>query len=91
MPKKKRSVPIERISLDASSAERKASDDEVSISVADGSIVVSGASSVDVYSLDGTQVYGGAAGTVSGLPSGVYVVKAVGTEGGAVQTLKIVK
>ena len=55
-----------------------ASDGEVSISVADGSIVVSGASSVDVYSLDGTQVYGGAAGTVSGLPSGVYVVKAGG-------------
>ena len=54
------------------------SDGEVSISVADGSIVVSGASSVDVYSLDGTQVYGGAAGTVSGLPSGVYVVKAGG-------------
>ena len=55
-----------------------ASDDEVSISVADGSIVVSGASGVDVYSLDGTQVYGGTAGTVNGLPSGVYVVKADG-------------
>ncbi len=54
------------------------SDGEVSISVADGSIVVSGASGVEVYSLDGTQVYGGAAGTVSGLPSGVYVVKAGG-------------
>ena len=52
--------------------------EEVSITVADGSIVVSGASGVEVYSLDGTQVYNGAAGTVSGLPSGVYVVKAGG-------------
>ena len=52
--------------------------EEVSITVADGSIIVSGASGVEVYSLDGTQVYGGTAGTVSGLPSGVYVVKAGG-------------
>ena len=51
--------------------------DEVSIAVAGGSIVIGGACvGVEVYSLDGIMVYSGTGTTVSGLPSGTYVVKA---------------
>ena len=50
--------------------------------------------SVAVYDMQGRMVISTTeTGTISleGLSDGVYVVKAVGTEGGAVQTLKIVK
>lgn len=60
---------------------------DVVISADGGTLTVSGLAdgcTVEVYTLDGKQVYGGKGGSISGLGSGVYVVKAGG------KTVKVV-
>ena len=60
---------------------------DVVISADGGTLTVSGLADgckVEVYTLDGKQVYGGKGGSIGGLGSGVYVVKAGG------KTVKVV-
>ena len=58
-----------------------ASDGGVKVFAADGTIVVGGVADgtmVEVYGIGGGCVYRGTAGTISGLPAGIYVVRAAG-------------
>ena len=58
-----------------------ADDGGVKVFAADGTIAVSGVADgavVEVYGIGGGCVYRGTAGTISGLPAGIYVVRAAG-------------